>query len=939
MKLKKLLNGIKIKVNPRIRDLEITSVAVNSKDVKRGSLFIAIKGSRFNGHDFIDEAFKRGALAAIAEELEARKMAPDKLKNIILVKDVRKALSVAAKNFHHSPSEKLKVIGITGTNGKTTISLLIESIFNTARIPCGVVGTIENKIGNRRIPARCTTPDALGVNALLNRMLKNRLKASAVEVSSHGLDQKRVDDISFDAAIFTNLTHEHLDYHGDLSRYFKSKTRIFTRLKKKGVAILNADDRRVISCAKNMDGHKFITYGLKKTACVSADIKRINLDGSVFTVKLRGKDAFLLTTRLIGLHNVSNILAAVAAGVTQGIDSRDIKKGIERINSIKGRLEPVRIEEGFKVFVDYAHTHNALENVLTFLSTLKRNRIITVFGCGGDRDRSKRPLMGRIAQKLSDFVIVTSDNPRSEDSDRIVRDIERGMKKQNHVVVKDRKKAIETALKIACPGDIVLIAGKGHENVQIIGKREVPFNDKKVAEKVINKIKAKKSKIPIEHVLKNPGNISIDTRTMKKGDIFLAIKGDRFDGHCFVKEAFKKGAKLAIVSKTPQLPAVYKSRLIRVKNTVKTLGNIARLHRIKFNTPVVAITGSNGKTTVKDMVAHVLASRYNVLKNETSKNNLIGLPLTLCKLQKKHGAAVLEMGMNHFGEIRKLSEIAKPAIGVVTNIGPSHLKFLGTLKNVFKAKAELFEYLREEDTVILNVDDAYLRNPKKVKAKKVYFGIEKKCFFQAKNLIHVKNKWTFSLGKEKGFELTLLGKHNIYNALVAIAVARQFGIEFPAIKKRLKTFRSACPMRLESKHVRGVEILDDSYNSNPLSMECAIDTLAGHVTRGKRIVVTGDMLELGKNAKSMHEEVGSLIACGPFDTLITMGRLSRFTKNRARDKGMQSLYHAASHRGAASLLKKLTRPGDIVLVKGSRGMRMEKVIEEFKSLPAGRQGA
>jgi len=936
LKLKKLLNDIKIKANPRIKDLEITSVAVNSKGVKKGSLFIAIKGSRFDGHGFIGEAFKRGALAAIAEEAETLKMAPDKLKNIVRVKDTRKALSVAAKNFYHSPSEKLKVIGITGTNGKTTISLLIESIFNAARIPCGVMGTIENKIGNRRIPAERTTPDALGVNVLLDQMLKNGLKASAMEVSSHGLDQKRVDDISFDAAIFTNLTHEHLDYHGDLSRYFKSKTKIFTRLKKEGVAILNVDDRRVASCAKNMTEHKYITYGLKKTAYVSADIRRIDLDGSAFTVKLRGKGAFLINTRLIGLHNVSNILAAVAAGVTQGIDLRDIKNGIERVNSIKGRVEPVCTEEGFKVFVDYAHTHNALENVLTFLSTIKRNRIITVFGCGGDRDRSKRPLMGRVAQKLSDFVIVTSDNPRSEDPGKIARDIERGMKKQKYVVVKDRKKAIETALKIACPGDIVLIAGKGHENVQIIGKREIPFNDKKVAEQAINEIKAKKSKMPIEHVLKSPGSISIDTRTIKKGDTFLAIQGERFDGHCFVKEAFKKGAKLAIVSKIPQLPTAYKSRLICVKNTVKTLGDIARLRRLEFNTPVVAITGSNGKTTAKDLAAHVLGSGYNVLKNETSKNNLIGLPLTLCKLQKKHGVAVLEMGMNHFGEIRKLSEIAKPNIGVVTNIGPSHLEFLGTLRNVYKAKAELFECLTKKDTVVLNADDSYLRNPKNVKAKKVYFGIEKKCFFQAKNLIHEKNRWTFSLGKEKGFELTLLGKHNIYNALIAIAVARQFGIEFSTIKKRIKTFRPSCPMRLQSKRVRGVEILDDSYNSNPLSMECAIDTLAGHVTRGKRIVVTGDMLELGKNAKSMHEEVGGLIARGPFDTLITMGRLSRFTRNRARDRGMQSLYHAASHRGAASLLKKITRPGDIVLVKGSRGMQMEKVIEEFKSLPAGK---
>ncbi|MBL7155604.1 MAG: UDP-N-acetylmuramoyl-L-alanyl-D-glutamate--2,6-diaminopimelate ligase [Candidatus Omnitrophica bacterium] len=483
MRLKDIFEGMSVTADPALLKTDIKSVTANSKVLKRGDLFVAIEGTRVDGHEFVNEALKKGARACVVNESKIKSFKRGK---IVTVRDTRKALSVAAKNFYHSPAEKLKVIGITGTNGKTTSALLVESIFNKSGMPCGVIGTIEYKTGNRRIAAERTTPDALSLNALLDKMLKSGLKAAVMEVSSHALDQKRVDDIFFDVALFTNLTREHLDYHGNLETYFKSKAKIFSRIKARGIAIINNDDnnakriREIVKCER-------ITYGLDKDADIAARVKSTEPGGSSFDVKIQKKYAFCINTKLVGLHNVSNILAAIAVGISQGIDKHAIKRGIETVNSIRGRLEAVEKGQDFRIFIDYAHTHDALENVLKFLNHIKRRNIITVFGCGGDRDRTKRPLMGQVAQKLSDFVILTNDNPRNEDPKRIIRDVEGGMERSsgNYIVALDRKKAIEKALKKAKKNDIVLIAGKGHETEQVLADRRISFDDKKIAEGIL----------------------------------------------------------------------------------------------------------------------------------------------------------------------------------------------------------------------------------------------------------------------------------------------------------------------------------------------------------------------------------------------------------------------------------------------------------------------
>jgi len=917
VKLKKVLEGLNLKIPPRLAEAGISCVSDDSRRVKRKCLFIAVKGFKRDGHKFINEAFARGAAAVI---VDGKKRIPQNRKNIIKAGDTREALSVAAENFYRSPSKKFKVIGITGTNGKTTTSLLIESIFKAAGIPCGVIGTIEYRAGSRSMPALRTTPGPLEANALLDKMIKNAYPAAVMEISSHALDQKRARGIYFDAAVFTNLTHEHLDYHGTLKRYFASKVKIFENLKKGGTAIINADEKFAALCARKIKDHRIIRYGFCRNADVSADIRKTGLAGSSFIIRAGKTLSIPIRTRLVGPHNVSNILAAASAAIAQGIDAGAIKKGIESVKNVPGRLEPVEARQAFRVFVDYAHTHNAMENVLKFLRRVKSGNIITVFGCGGERDRKKRPLMGAVAQKFSDFVIITTDNPRNENPARITREILKGIngKNRNYCIIPDRKAAIEKALEKAGEGDIVLIAGKGHERAQIIGGREIPFDDKKVAEDVLKKT-------VLERL--DPNRISTDSRTIEKGEIFVAIKGKKFDGHDFVDEVFKKGARWAVISNSRGI----KSRrgTIKVENTTKALGDIAKTHRRKFDIPVVAVTGSTGKTTAKEMIAHVLSAKYNVLKNEKSNNSFVGLPLTLAKLNKGHQVCVLEMGMNHAGEIDKLCKIAKPDIGVITNIGPAHIGLLGSMRRIFTAKAELLNNLPESGAAILNKDDVYLKGITRLRCRKVYFGFDKRCDFRADNPERKGDGWRFSVGKES-FELGLIGKHNIYNVLIAIAVAQQFNISLRLIGRMIKSFRQRCPMRLEFKNVRGVKIMNDSYNSNPSSMAGAIEALADYDTGGKRIIVSGDMFELGTRAKALHEGLGRAIAKSPAEVLITLGKLSKFTNRAAAQKGVCVLYHAASCGDAAGFLKKVAKPGDVVLVKGSREMRMEKVIEKFK---------
>ncbi len=482
--IKDILNGIDFKSGAAISGLRVSGVTSDSRSVKKGDMFIAVDGYSIDGHKFIKDAISKGAKVILGE----KDFCVPKGVIKILVGDVRRALPVIAMNFYKNPSSKLKVIGITGTNGKTTIAYLIENIVKAAGKEAGVIGTINYRFKNKASAAKNTTPGPLDLQALLAEMVKESVDYAVMEVSSHSLDQHRVDGVFFDAAIFTNITSEHLDYHKNIKNYFNAKVKIFDRLKKDGSAILNCDDDRVASLEKKIK-ERVITYGFNKKAYVRGECVNYSMDGSAFSL-VTPAWRVNINTKLIGAHNVSNILASAAATLAEKIDYRKIKEGIESLESVPGRLERLDAGQPFKVFVDYAHTEDALYNVLNILKKIAKRDIITVFGCGGNRDRQKRPLMGKVACSFSDKVIITSDNPRFENPSDIIDEIEKGVKGKfsNYDIIEDRMNAIENALNSASKDDIVVIAGKGHEKYQIIRDHIVPFDDYKIARSILKKM-------------------------------------------------------------------------------------------------------------------------------------------------------------------------------------------------------------------------------------------------------------------------------------------------------------------------------------------------------------------------------------------------------------------------------------------------------------------
>lgn len=433
----------------------------------------------------------------------------------------------------------------------------------------------------------------------------------------------------------------------------------------------------------------------------------------------------------------------------------------------------------------------------------------------------------------------------------------------------------------------------------------------------------------------DPALISTDTRTVKRGGLFIALKGPNFDGNEFAEDAFKKGARGAIVTQyTRNLRAnfirntQYKKVVIRVKDGTKALQQIAAYHRSRFKIPVIAVTGSNGKTTVKDMIWTCLSTKYNVLRNEGTRNNHIGVPQTLLGLKKNHRACVLELGANHKGEIRDLSNIAKPTSAVITNIGPSHLEFFGDLDGVFSTKKEILTHLNGPGSfVTLNGDDYYLSKIRGKAFRIIRFGMREGNDYVADTVFVEKSRLKFTVNGLERFELKLLGPHNVYNALAAIAVARELGISFKLIKKTLRDFKPSY-MRLNIKTVNGIDIINDSYNSNPMSMTAALETVKDYPAPSKWIV-SADMLELGKRAIEFHRIIGENIARSGVRGLLTFGSLSKYTLSGARTSGMvkDALWHCSSHSDIASILKRVAKKGDVILLKGSRGMQMEKVLE------------
>jgi len=492
---------------------EIKSIHYRAQEVQPDGMFVAIKGQKADGHKYIEQALKKGAAAIVVQKnpgpsfvSEDLAGAEDKNPIMIRVPDTRMALADLAACFYHNPSENLYLIGITGTNGKTTVAYLIESIWLAAGFQVGVIGTINYRYANKVFPNPMTTPESLDLHRILSEMLLAGVTHVVMEASSHAMDLYRIKECRFDAAVFTNLSQDHLDYHGDMQSYWSSKKKLFTEYltressKNNLAAIINCDDPRGKELADVLPV-KVIKTGSAPEFEIKAETSRYELVGTNGRISIP-QGSFDFKTPLVGTHNLENILSASGAAAATNIAPETIKAGIAALAAIPGRLESIENSNGRFVYVDYAHTPDALDNAVSALKAIAPARIICVFGCGGDRDQEKRPMMGEIASRLCDLAVVTSDNPRSEDPAAIIdqilpgitrsaehcytaEDLENGFKKKGYTIEPDRRRAIELAIRASKPDDAVLIAGKGHETYQIIGNERLDFDDREEARQAL----------------------------------------------------------------------------------------------------------------------------------------------------------------------------------------------------------------------------------------------------------------------------------------------------------------------------------------------------------------------------------------------------------------------------------------------------------------------
>ncbi len=484
MRLKQIVKDIKgINLNQITHSVEIEDICIDSREAKKKSLFIALKGEKSDGKDYIQDVIKKGVRGIMVNQ---GVKIPSSNRNVIYlkVKSTKEALRFLVKKIYCSSSRKIKAIGITGTNGKTTISYLLEAFLKKDKKECGVIGTVNHRYKEKIITAKNTTPGYLDIHKLLGEMSQKKVDYCILEVSSHALDQGRVDDIEFKTAIFTNLTNDHLDYHKTLNHYFFTKAKLFTALKPQSLSIINMDDAYGRKLKEKVVS-KILTYGIKRQADIMAKDIFLGVDGSSFMIVTPQKNIFV-KTQLIGLYNVYNILAAIAAALNEKVSFATIQQVLRRFRAIPGRLEKVNTETKTPIFIDYAHTPDALLNVLKALKTITARKILLVFGCGGDRDKTKRPLMGEIASLNADFSIVTSDNPRGEKPKEIIKQIVKGFKNKKYLVIENREKAICRALKLAHANAVVLIAGKGHEDYQILKDKIIPFKEKEIIKNCIH---------------------------------------------------------------------------------------------------------------------------------------------------------------------------------------------------------------------------------------------------------------------------------------------------------------------------------------------------------------------------------------------------------------------------------------------------------------------
>ena len=927
-----------------------SGISFNSKDIKKDNIFFAIKGNNFDGNKFISIAIKKGSKIIISEK---RITNPQKDILFIHTKNIRKLLAeIAFKIYKNKPNN---LIAVTGTNGKSSVSDFYFQLLKLNKIKVASIGTLGVKSKNIRQNLSNTTIDPIRIGQILSKLKSQKINNVIMEASSHGLSQHRLDGLKFSSGIFTNLSQDHLDYHKNFKEYFKAKQYLFENLIRKKGNVITDETLPEFKRIKKIAISRKLKLQVLNNSKNQFQILSHSYRGEKQILKIRYYNLTReINLNLIGKIQLKNILMAIIAAKNSNISLIKILNVLSQLKPIDGRFEKIgKIKNKSKVILDYAHTPDALRICLSNLKEQFPNKkIILLFGCGGNRDQNKRFKMGKIASNYSNEIYLTDDNPRFEDPRKIRDDIKKGIQDTSIKEIPDRKKAISEAIKNLNTGDILLVAGKGHEKTQDFGKKKIYFSDKKI---ILDCIKLKNtnlsknfkiniikelSKIKNKIPLVKADKARINSKEVNKNDIFFAIKGKKNDGNKYIGEAFKNKASLVVVNKVQN--KFNSKRQIKVRNTLKFMTEISKIFRKNIDTNIIAITGSCGKTTLKELLGNVLGKISSVSISPKSYNNKFGVPLSLLNLKHSDEFGVLEVGMDKKGEIDNLTNIIKPNVGLITNINYAHAKNFKNIKQIALAKAEIIKNILPNGFVVLNADDSFFKLHKKIAENNninvISFGIKtKKANVKLFNIKKVKKAFKIKVKLNDKFKYFIISNNfqsNIYNILSALSVISIYKDVLKLNEKIFLDFRSPAGRGDHSTIKIGnkkINLIDESYNSNPLSLKSALKNYDNIDTKKyRKYLLLGDMMELGSHSKKLHQSIVPLINETNIDKVFVMGKMVReIFDNIVKVKRGRILENKS---GIFELIKKDFNNNDYLMIKASNATGFNSIVNNLKGL-------
>ncbi|MDC2971200.1 UDP-N-acetylmuramoyl-L-alanyl-D-glutamate--2,6-diaminopimelate ligase [Candidatus Pelagibacter sp.] len=937
-------------INKNYKNFSFSGISFDTKSIKKNNIFFAIKGNSIDGNKFIPEAIKKGSKIIVTE----RKT--NQFQNGILyihTNNVRKLLAQTAFKIYNKKPKNL--IAVTGTNGKSSVADFYYQILKLNNKKGASIGTLGVKSKSINLNLSNTTIDPIKLAKILSKLKNQKIENVIMEASSHGLKQNRLDGLKFNSGIFTNLSQDHFDYHKNLKNYLNAKLYLFENLiSKRGNVITDQiipefKNIKKISINKKLKLHtlndeknnlKLLSHNFKG----EGQFVRIKLNSSIRDINLN----------LIGKIQLKNVFMAIIAAKYSGITLNKILNTIPKLKPAEGRFEKIgKIKNQSKVILDYAHTPDALKTCLLNLREQFPNKTITViFGCGGNRDQNKRSKMGKIASDFADSIILTNDNPRFENPQKIRREIKKGIKKKRITEIPNRAIAIKQAINNLNSGDILLVAGKGHEKTQDIRNKKIFFSDRKV---ILNAIKNKNNNLSNNlklNVVKETVKIKkllpstplkmarINSQEVTKNDIFFAIRGKKNDGNKYVAQSFKRKASLAVVNKIQN--NLNKSRQIKVKNTLKFLTDVSKTFRKSIDTNIIAITGSCGKTTLKELLGNVLSKNSKVSISPKSYNNKFGVPLSLFNLKQNDEFGILEVGMDKKGEIDYLSKIIEPDVGVITNINYAHIKNFKNIKQIALAKSEIINNIKPNGYVVLNADDVYFQLHKKIAKEKkirvVSFGIKnQKADIKLINIKTFGKKFKINIrlnNKKKYFALSNDFQNNIYNTLSALAVISIYKNIFKLNENIFLDFKipggrgDHSVVKFNNKKIN---LIDQSYNSNPLSLKSAIKNFDKiHSKKSNKYLLIGDMLELGSHSKKLHKSITPIINQTKIDKVFVKGKMASIIfEGISKAKKGKILFNKSQ---IIELIRKDLNNNDYLMIKASLATGFNDIVKDLKGL-------